>query len=115
MRGLYCCAFRGVSTATNLNSFSANEFRKFPIIHVTKLNHDTKVLRMALPSPNSSTGMGVSSLVMVKGENDDARPYTPISLKEDLGYFELLVKKYSEGKVSSFLHSLDVGQEVSKY
>jgi cytochrome-b5 reductase len=68
---------------------------------------------MALSTPTSSTGMVVSSLVMVKGEDEDARPYTPISLKEELGHFEILVKAYPEGIVSSYLHSLEVGQEVS--
>jgi cytochrome-b5 reductase len=68
---------------------------------------------MALDSPTSSTGMTVSSLVMVKGEHDeDMRPYTPISLKEELGYFDLLVKTYPTGTVSSYLHSLEVGHEV---
>ena len=67
---------------------------------------------MALESSSSSTGMSVSSLVMVQGDNEDVRPYTPISLKEDRGYFDLLVKRYPEGAVSSYIHGLTLGQEV---
>lgn len=96
------------------DSFSGKEFRGFPITQVTRLNHDTKVLRMALKSPVASTGLKVSSLVMVRGENDEERPYTPITLKEELGHFDLLVKAYPTGVVSSYLHSLNVGQEVSE-
>ena len=100
------------SASASVSSFSATEFRRFPITQITNLNHDSKLLRMALKTPSSSTGLNVSSLVMVKGEGDDARPYTPITLKEDLGYFELLVKTYPLGTVSSFLHKLQVGDEV---
>lgn len=101
------------STAASPTCFSAKEFRKFPVTHVKVLNHDSKVLRMSLPTRTSSTGLKVSSLVMVKGKHDtDVRPYTPITLKEDLGYFELLVKSYPQGTVSRHLHSLAVGEEV---
>ena len=80
---------------------------------MTTVSPDTKVFRMALESPTASTGMTVSSLVMVKGLNDDARPYTPITLNENVGYFDLLVKAYPHGTVSSYVHSLKVGDEVS--
>lgn len=113
LMGGFCSVSRVFSTATPSSSFSPAEFRRFPITQVTTLNHDTKVLRMALESPTASTGMEVSSLVMVQGENEDVfRPYTPITLKEDRGYFDLLVKKYARGSVSSYIHDLKVGQEV---
>jgi cytochrome-b5 reductase len=38
------------------------------------------------------------------------REYTPIS--DETGYFELLVKRYATGPISSFLHSRKVGDQV---
>lgn len=40
------------------------------------------------------------------------RPYTPISSLKQKGYFDLLIKKYEEGKVSSYMHSLKIGDKV---
>lgn len=41
------------------------------------------------------------------------RPYTPVSTPDDRGFFELIIKKYPTGIVSSYLHSLEVGQSVA--
>lgn len=41
------------------------------------------------------------------GEDDMViRPYTPISTNEDKGTFDLLIKKYPDGKMSSYLSGL---------
>jgi cytochrome-b5 reductase len=62
-------------------------------------------------------GMTVSSLVMVQGAVGEdgkapARPYTPITTDDQLGYFELMVKGYPTGKVSKYLCSLKPGDTV---
>jgi cytochrome-b5 reductase len=43
---------------------------------------------------------------------DVVRPYTPISSNEMRGKFQLLIKRYDGGLVSSFIHSLPVGEKV---
>lgn len=40
------------------------------------------------------------------------RAYTPSSLIDQPGYFDLIVKAYEFGKMSPFLHNLRVGQEA---
>jgi cytochrome-b5 reductase len=40
------------------------------------------------------------------------RAYTPSSPIDQAGYFDLVIKTYEFGKMSSYLHSLEVGQEV---
>jgi cytochrome-b5 reductase len=50
---------------------------------------------------------------MVKGATKpdgkfDARPYTPTTLNDEKGHFELIIKSYPEGNVSKHLHSLKV-------
>jgi NAD(P)H-flavin reductase len=38
----------------------------------------------------------------------DTKPYTPTSLVDQKGSFELVVKEYPDGKVSGFMHKLKV-------
>jgi len=61
-------------------------------------------------------GMQTASCFMIKGKDEDgkvvARPYTPTSLNDEKGKFEILIKSYPQGKVSSFLHSLKVGDSI---
>jgi Oxidoreductase FAD-binding domain len=50
---------------------------------------------------------------MIKGPNDAdgkvvAKPYTPTTLSDEKGHFELVVKVYPGGKVSGHLHGLKV-------
>jgi cytochrome-b5 reductase len=40
------------------------------------------------------------------------RAYTPSSLIDQVGYFDLIIKAYEFGKMSTYLHSLNIGQEV---
>lgn len=50
--------------------------------------------------------------VEVKDHEGRIRPYTPISLNSDRGFFDLAVKSYIDGAVSTYLHSLNVGDYV---
>ena len=40
------------------------------------------------------------------------RPYTPITGNDELGYMDLMIKVYSEGKVSSYMDSLAIGDQI---
>ena len=98
-------------------SFSPKEFRAFPITKITKISPDTKAYEIALPSANHSTGSKVSSCIMVKGVpgpdgKEVSKPYTPTTLNNQKGTFELVVKSYSNGKVSSHLDNLKVGDSI---
>eukprot|EP01041_Mallomonas_annulata_P012625 gene12625-26580_t len=99
-----------------LQSLSPKEFKSFPISKITALSHDTKAYEVSLPSTSHSTGMKVSSCILVKGPQVDGkdvfRPYTPTTLNDHKGSFELVVKKYPGGKVSSHLDSLKVGDKI---
>lgn len=45
-------------------------------------------------------------------EKEFVRPYTPITLDDTLGHFDLLVKTYPLGNASQYLASLSVGAKV---
>ena len=40
------------------------------------------------------------------------RPYTPISSDDDVGYMDLMIKVYKDGKMSSYMDSLSVGDHI---
>jgi cytochrome-b5 reductase len=54
--------------------------------------------------------------IQVEGTKSDgtivARPYTPTSLSEQKGSFELIIKSYPEGVVSAYLDKLKVGDVI---
>lgn len=117
--GLATRLFGGRPSQCDSGSFSKSEFRAFRVSSVRQVNHDTKILRCALPSEQHVMGMTVSSLVMVKGgaggeegKPPPARPYTPITTDDQRGYFELMVKGYPSGVVSKHLCSLKAGDMV---
>jgi cytochrome-b5 reductase len=98
----------------DLKSFSPSEFRSYPVTKITQLSHNTKAFVCALPSPEHETGMPVSSCIMIKNAATPpvAKPYTPTTLTDEKGHFELVVKAYPDGKVSGYLHSLKVGDTI---
>lgn len=93
------------------------EWRAFPITGIQQINHNTKVFRVELPSPQHETGMQVASCIMVQGKDREgktvARPYTPTTTTNTKGYFDLVIKSYPQGNVSSYLHSLEVGDNIN--
>lgn len=45
----------------------------------------------------------------MKGADDEAKPYTPVSPCNQRGWFRLVIKAYPGGHVSSYLHTLSAG------
>lgn len=82
------------------------------------MNHNTKILRFALPSDDMVSGVTFTSAVLTKfkpdaeGAKPVIRPYTPISDEDARGHVDLLVKKYPDGPMSSHLHGLQPGDKL---
>jgi cytochrome-b5 reductase len=51
-------------------------------------------------------------LAAIWNEKEVVRSYTPITLDDTRGYFELLVKTYAEGNASRYLDALKVGEKA---
>mmetsp|Transcript_67343 Transcript_67343/g.154302 ORF Transcript_67343/g.154302 Transcript_67343/m.154302 type:complete len:294 (-) Transcript_67343:297-1178(-) len=98
-------------------AFSPKEWRSFKLIQVRELTHDTSLFRFALPTTQHEMGMKTSSCIMVQGETRTgsmvARPYTPTSTNEQKGFFDLIVKNYPNGNVSSYIHGLKIGDNLN--
>lgn len=102
--------------ASSASPFSQSEFRAFPLINVYDESHNTKVFRFAFPEHDMPLNLEITSCVTLKFTDKDGmdvvRPYTPISRAEQLGYFELCVKKYQNSKMGTHLFSLKKGDTV---
>lgn len=93
---------------------SASVFRPFQVLKVTQISHNTKLIRFELPA-DKSLGLTIGRHITLRAEVDGAkvmRAYTPTSRIDQTGYFDLLIKSYEYGKLSSFLHTIRPGQVV---
>src|SRR4029434_10623151 len=76
--------------------------------------HDTKTFCFALPD-DATLDMLPGDHLYVHATIDGKtlkRPYTPSSVPETTGYFDLTVKRYDTGLVSKYLHDRKTGDTV---
>lgn len=88
-------------------------FKGYQLIDVKKISADTKIFKFEVPN-NGMLDLPIGRHIQVQvHDNFESviRKYTPIS--NEKGYFELLVKVYPKGVVSSYIHSLSIGNMLS--
>ena len=103
-----------------------NEWIELPLITKREATSDTTVYGFGLPKGQALALPVCASLLLKapsrgRGSNgskdwdgsDAVRPYVPISDASVLGRFELLIRRYDDGAVSSYLHSLPIGAHVA--
>lgn len=95
-----------------------DEFAAVKLVENIPVSPTSFVLRFALPDESKSLGLSTCACLLAgadiesDGETEYViRPYTPISTNADIGYFDLLVKKYDNGKMSSYLKNLTPSTE----
>ncbi|OCF35960.1 NADH-cytochrome b5 reductase 1 [Kwoniella heveanensis CBS 569] len=91
------------------------EWRKFKLVAKDHLSHNTALYRFGLPKPTDCLGLPVGQHISVAAEINGkqvVRSYTPTTLDDDKGHFDLVVKTYEKGNISRFLSLLTIGQEV---
>lgn len=98
------------------NTFSPDSFKSFKLISSRYESHDTRRFLFALGSPSESFSMPIASCIVAKHVDGDGkdilRPYTPISSASTKGHFELLVKRYPNGKMGNHLFNMKPGDEL---
>ncbi|BEJ17237.1 hypothetical protein CspHIS471_0606380 [Cutaneotrichosporon sp. HIS471] len=90
-------------------------FRPLKLAGKSRLSHNTARYRLALPRETDSLGLPVGqhvSLAATIGDRRVIRSYTPTSLDSELGYFDLVVKTYDNGLMSTYLDHLPIGASV---
>lgn len=93
------------------------EYQKYKLIEKRQYNHDCIIFKFALHSDDASLGLPVGKHMMLKWEDTDQdlaiiRAYTPISNDTQVGYFELLIKIYSDGHMTQILNKLEVNEHL---
>ncbi|XP_054789391.1 NADH--cytochrome b5 reductase 1-like isoform X2 [Prosopis cineraria] len=88
-------------------------FREFKLVKKTNLSHNSARFRFALPTPTSVLGLPIGKHIKCRGRDSQGeevtRPYTPITLDSDVGYFELVVKMYPKGRMSHHFREMKEG------
>ncbi|KAJ2684793.1 hypothetical protein GGH99_003934 [Coemansia sp. RSA 1285] len=97
-------------------AFQKTGFIDFKLKETIPINHDTSLFRFEL-EPTQKLGMTATSCLVVKetlgdDEKPTVRPYTPVTDMETYGHFDLVVKKYETGKMSSHIHSMSPGDKL---
>ncbi|KAJ1411593.1 Riboflavin synthase-like beta-barrel [Sesbania bispinosa] len=92
-------------------------FKEFKLVKKTQLSPSAARFRFALPTPSSVLGLPVGKNVLVRGKDSQGeevmRSYTPITLDSDLGYFDLVVKMYPNGKMSHHFRQMKEGDNLA--
>ncbi|XP_028807569.1 NADH--cytochrome b5 reductase 1 [Neltuma alba] len=92
-------------------------FREFRLVKKTRLSPNSARFKFALPTPTSVLGLPVGKHVKCRGRDSNGeeviRPYTPITLDSDVGYFELVVKMYPKGRMSHHFREMKEGDYLA--
>ncbi|KAG0230508.1 NADH-cytochrome b5 reductase [Actinomortierella wolfii] len=112
------------AAATVSTALNPKEFVDFKLRKVEKLTHNTSRFIFDLEK-DQKLGMDVASCVVTKFVGPDGkpviRPYTPTSDSDTTGEFDLVVKRYEGGPMSSHIHAMKPGDvlavkgPISKY
>lgn len=93
-----------------------DDFQEFPLIQKIVLSHDSAIFRFGLPNPTDVLGLPIGQHIQIAAEIEGKNvmhSYTPTSLDQDSkGYFDLLIKVYPNGKLSTYIDNLKLGETI---
>ncbi|EGG13857.1 NADH-cytochrome b5 reductase [Cavenderia fasciculata] len=96
-------------------ALDAKEYKKFKLQKKIIVNHNTRIFRFELPNATDRLGLPIGQHISLRATvngKEVYRPYTPISSDDDLGYFDLLIKVYEKGQMTTFVDNLFVGDSI---
>ncbi|KAK9280002.1 hypothetical protein L1049_013686 [Liquidambar formosana] len=92
-------------------------FKEFKLVKLTQLSHNVAKFRFALPTPTSVLGLPIGQHMSCRGKDslgdEVIKPYTPTTLDSDIGYFELVIKMYPQGRMSHHFREMRVGDYLA--
>ncbi|TYJ18288.1 hypothetical protein E1A91_A09G113700v1 [Gossypium mustelinum] len=93
------------------------EFKEFKLVKRTQLSYNVAKFKFALPTPTSVLGLPIGQHMSCRGKDqngdDVVKPYTPTTLDSDLGYFELVIKMYPQGRMSHHFREMQEGDYLA--
>ncbi|CAL9133205.1 unnamed protein product [Musa textilis] len=98
-------------------SLDPENFKDFKLVVKNQLSHNVAKFRFALRTPTSVLGLPIGQHISCRGKDNVGeeviKPYTPTTLDSDLGYFELVIKMYPQGRMSHHFREMRVGDYLS--
>lgn len=101
------------------DALSPNEFRSYKLVKKELLTHDTARFVFELRDENGNEkkmNVPTASCILTKTTNENGenvlRPYTPTNSPNSVGHLNLVVKRYPDGKMSSHIHNLQLGDKL---
>ncbi|KAJ4724597.1 NADH-cytochrome b5 reductase [Melia azedarach] len=92
-------------------------FKEFKLVKRTQLSHNVAKFKFALPTPTSVLGLPIGQHMSCRGRDalgeEVVKPYTPTTLDSDLGYFELVIKMYPQGRMSHHFREMQEGDYLT--
>ncbi|KAF9535846.1 NADH-cytochrome b5 reductase [Crepidotus variabilis] len=92
-----------------------NAWKEFALEKKIQVSPNTAIYRFKLPRHDDVLGLPVGQHISISAEikgKNVIRNYTPISLDDDRGYFELIIKTYDLGNISKHVSLLSPGQKI---
>ncbi|XP_073014741.1 NADH--cytochrome b5 reductase 1-like [Primulina eburnea] len=94
-----------------------DNFKEFKLVKKTQISHNVATFKFALPSPSSIMGLPIGKHISCRGKDslgeEVIKPYTPTTLDSDVGYFELVIKMYPQGRMSHHFREMREGDYLS--
>ncbi|GMH09655.1 hypothetical protein Nepgr_011496 [Nepenthes gracilis] len=98
-------------------SLDPENFKEFELVKRTQLSHNVAKFTFALPTPTSVLGLPIGQHISCRGKDSQGeevtKPYTPTTLDTDIGYFELVIKMYPQGRMSHHFREMRVGDYLA--
>ena len=99
------------------NCVLTEDWTPLPLFSKKTINHDTTVYKFSLLDAKNPLNLSTCACVLASIPDSTGelvvRPYTPISTNADIGFMELMVKKYSDGIISTHLDNLNAGDTMN--
>ncbi|KAI4301002.1 hypothetical protein L6164_034321 [Bauhinia variegata] len=98
-------------------SLDPENFREFKLVKRSQLSHNVAKFTFELPTPTSVLGLPIGQHISCRGKDSQGeeviKPYTPTTLDSDVGYFELVIKMYPQGRMSHHFREMSVGDYLA--
>ncbi|KAL9235385.1 hypothetical protein vseg_010146 [Gypsophila vaccaria] len=92
-------------------------FKQFKLVKRTQLSHNVAKFRFELPTSTSVLGLPIGQHISCRGKDVNReyviKPYTPTTLDSDVGYFELVIKMYPQGRMSHHFREMSEGDYLA--
>ncbi|KAL3841075.1 hypothetical protein ACJIZ3_025666 [Penstemon smallii] len=95
----------------------SENFKEFKLVKKIQISHNVATFRFALPTPTSVLGLPIGQHISCRGKDSQGeeviKPYTPTTLDSDVGYFELVIKMYPQGRMSHHFREMREGDYMA--